>query len=206
MTCATVQQPTKATDGHSLDLQFMKSGTGLTARCTCGAYFGRAFKCNRGGLAFAEANAKAEFDLHLRDIEREKRLERQRDLWWEENGQLFDPDTADVPWFDKREALAKVAFMAGAGHLYHLSIQRDRERRDLDIHRIAIEALEAKQDLLDALKAVRDEMGKGRWAKADAAIKKWDDARAHPERVSGGVSNYGKRPVTKAGKQPKRKI
>jgi hypothetical protein len=30
--------------------------------------------------------------------------------WWSEQGRFLDPDTEDVPWYDKREALAHLAF------------------------------------------------------------------------------------------------
>lgn len=36
------------------------------------------------------------------------------DTWWSCDGQYLDPDTADVPWFDKRRGLAEYAFKAGA--------------------------------------------------------------------------------------------
>lgn len=35
------------------------------------------------------------------------------DKWWQETGKFLDPDTEDVPWFDKRRALAEAAFEAG---------------------------------------------------------------------------------------------
>lgn len=35
------------------------------------------------------------------------------DEWWESKGKFFDPDTSDVPWFDKRKDLAEYAFRAG---------------------------------------------------------------------------------------------
>ncbi len=35
------------------------------------------------------------------------------DKWWQEEGKMIDPDTEDVPWFDKRQALADLAFEAG---------------------------------------------------------------------------------------------
>lgn len=35
------------------------------------------------------------------------------DKWWHEDGRMLDPDTGDVPWFDKRQALAELAFEAG---------------------------------------------------------------------------------------------
>lgn len=34
------------------------------------------------------------------------------DEWWFREGQFLDPDTDDVPWFDKREGLARLAFEA----------------------------------------------------------------------------------------------
>jgi hypothetical protein len=33
--------------------------------------------------------------------------------WWAEEGKSLDPDTEDVPWFDKRKGLAALAFEAG---------------------------------------------------------------------------------------------
>ena len=33
--------------------------------------------------------------------------------WWSEQGRFLDPDTEDVPWYDKREALANLAFDEG---------------------------------------------------------------------------------------------
>ena len=35
------------------------------------------------------------------------------DKWWQEEGKMIDPDTEDVPWFDKRQGLADLAFEAG---------------------------------------------------------------------------------------------
>lgn len=35
--------------------------------------------------------------------------------WWAEDGRMYDPDTEDVPWFDKRKELAELAFTEGAG-------------------------------------------------------------------------------------------
>lgn len=34
------------------------------------------------------------------------------DEWWNNEGRFIDPDTSDVPWFDKREALCHAAFEA----------------------------------------------------------------------------------------------
>lgn len=35
--------------------------------------------------------------------------------WWRDDGRFIDPDTDDVPWFDKRKGLAESAFNAGRG-------------------------------------------------------------------------------------------
>lgn len=32
--------------------------------------------------------------------------------WWKRDGKFIDPDTSDVPWFDKRKGLAAAAFEA----------------------------------------------------------------------------------------------
>ena len=32
------------------------------------------------------------------------------DEWWQREGQYLDPDTDDVPWFDKRRALCEYAY------------------------------------------------------------------------------------------------
>ncbi len=40
-------------------------------------------------------------------------IERQFQEWWSEDGRYIDPDTDDVPWFDKRGGLAQFAFIAG---------------------------------------------------------------------------------------------
>jgi hypothetical protein len=32
------------------------------------------------------------------------------DDWWQRDGRYFDPDTDDVPWFDKRKELAEYAW------------------------------------------------------------------------------------------------
>ena len=39
------------------------------------------------------------------------------DTWWRDEGRFIDPDTSDVPWFDKREELAHCAFDAAASGL-----------------------------------------------------------------------------------------
>lgn len=36
----------------------------------------------------------------------------QFDEWWNRDGRFYDPDTSDVPWFDKRKDLAERAFDA----------------------------------------------------------------------------------------------
>lgn len=37
------------------------------------------------------------------------------DAWWKREGERIDPDTSDVPWFDKRRALAEAAWEAAKG-------------------------------------------------------------------------------------------
>jgi hypothetical protein len=32
--------------------------------------------------------------------------------WWQKDGRFYDPDTSDIPWFDKRKELAGYAFAA----------------------------------------------------------------------------------------------
>lgn len=39
-------------------------------------------------------------------------LEKEFDKWWSEDGSYIDPDTSDVPWFDKRKELCFYAFRA----------------------------------------------------------------------------------------------
>ena len=33
--------------------------------------------------------------------------------WWADDGRMYDPDTDDVPWFDKRKELEELAFAKG---------------------------------------------------------------------------------------------
>ncbi len=33
--------------------------------------------------------------------------------WWADEGRFYDPDTEDVPWFDKRKDLAELTFAKG---------------------------------------------------------------------------------------------
>ena len=33
--------------------------------------------------------------------------------WWRTDGLYIDPDTEDVDWYDKRDELAKMAYVAG---------------------------------------------------------------------------------------------
>lgn len=48
----------------------------------------------------------------MTDKSREQRLEEAFESWWIRAGRHIDPDTEDVPWFDKRKALAGTAFRA----------------------------------------------------------------------------------------------
>lgn len=34
-------------------------------------------------------------------------------LWWRMEGRYIDPDSEDVDWYDKRDALAQMAYIAG---------------------------------------------------------------------------------------------
>lgn len=43
----------------------------------------------------------------------EKQMELRFEKWWGESGRYIDPDTDDVPWFDKRKELCAVAFGVG---------------------------------------------------------------------------------------------
>ena len=45
--------------------------------------------------------------------------------WWLLEGQFIDPDTADVPWFDKRESLCRDAFDAGCKSLEALNKEKE---------------------------------------------------------------------------------
>lgn len=49
--------------------------------------------------------------------------------WWEADGQFIDPDSSDVPWFDKRQELAEDAFLAG------LEAERERVKPLIDFWR-----------------------------------------------------------------------
>ncbi|MCU1301988.1 MAG: hypothetical protein JWQ87_2272 [Candidatus Sulfotelmatobacter sp.] len=35
------------------------------------------------------------------------------DAWWAKDGRYYDPDTSDVPWYDKRKGLAEYAYQRG---------------------------------------------------------------------------------------------
>lgn len=47
------------------------------------------------------------------DTIRAEALEEVFAKWWSKDGQYLDPDTSDVPWFDKRRGLAEYAYRAG---------------------------------------------------------------------------------------------
>lgn len=53
------------------------------------------------------------------------------DEWWQRIGQSLDPDTEDVPWFDKRKDLARDAFIAGASAA--MNYEADRETEPMQI-------------------------------------------------------------------------
>lgn len=37
--------------------------------------------------------------------------------WWQDDGVFYDPDTDDVPWYDKRKELAAYAYRARQAEL-----------------------------------------------------------------------------------------
>lgn len=51
---------------------------------------------------------------HIEDVYPDEAVAADFDAWWSKDGQYLDPDTSDVPWFDKRRGLADYAFAAGA--------------------------------------------------------------------------------------------
>lgn len=53
--------------------------------------------------------------LFLEMMDRDALLSMPFDEWWGSVGRFYDPDTADVDWYDKRKELADLAFSAGRG-------------------------------------------------------------------------------------------
>lgn len=53
------------------------------------------------------------------------------DAWWFREGQYLDPDTDDVPWFDKRKALAEYAFRAAIAMSTNYIADRDTSPRKI---------------------------------------------------------------------------
>lgn len=57
--------------------------------------------------------------------------------WWRDEGRMYDPDTDDVPWFDKRKFLAEIAFTKGVDtgvarsqkHTRNRTVDLDRSKR-----------------------------------------------------------------------------
>lgn len=45
--------------------------------------------------------------------------------WWQREGKSFDPDTEDVPWFDKRKELARKAFDVAMAISQNYVVNRD---------------------------------------------------------------------------------
>ena len=59
----------------SIDIRYHKNGCGLTARCgECGKVIRRATGCNRGGLGYAEAGAREDYEDHKEKC-RERKLQ-----------------------------------------------------------------------------------------------------------------------------------
>lgn len=58
----------------------------------------------------------------------------QFDIWWKNTGRLIDPDTSDVPWFDKRKSLAQSAYVAALttprGQPRKAAAEQDKETPD----------------------------------------------------------------------------
>ena len=44
------------------------------------------------------------------EAKKEQQMMETFEQWWERDGKFFDPDTDDVPWFDKRKFLAEYAW------------------------------------------------------------------------------------------------
>jgi len=56
---------------------------------------------------------QAEAELAAPKLTKENTMLVGFDKWWQEDGRMLDPDTEDVPWFDKRKELAELAFAKG---------------------------------------------------------------------------------------------
>lgn len=115
------------------------------------------------------------------------------DDWWTETGRCLDPDTDDVPWFDKRRGLAEYAFDAG------LSAARDTtevspdvvnaldaydDQKDLHaglVGPMPPEVAEVRQQLLAAIRAYGDQRAFDARAQAgDVVVEIDEDGNVHP--------------------------
>ena len=141
--------------------------------------------CGRAGLQiqFSAADAKVvicphcttQFSCH--DPKNDPRFqiintvlpEEKAATWWQVEGRLIDPDTEDVPWYDKRGELAQIAYIAGftealsqqAGHTASLEA---RHRTLLDNY----DKMEAERDRLREIVRIGvEECGKAE-ARADS--------------------------------------
>ena len=50
---------------HELVIHYFKSGTGFTAKCSCGEKIGRADSCNGSGLAYWLYQVQQAFQRHI---------------------------------------------------------------------------------------------------------------------------------------------
>ena len=58
--------------------------------------------------------------------------------WWNRDGKFYDPDTEDVPWFDKRVFLAERAFDAGVAQEFQLRLRCRRYFRRRPCSQMAV--------------------------------------------------------------------
>lgn len=69
-------------------------------------------------------------------------INEQFESWWSNGGRFIDPDSADVPWFDKRKGLAGYAFFAGAQK--RITAVLETAQPELDRLRTEVEDLRAQ--------------------------------------------------------------
>jgi hypothetical protein len=51
--------------------------------------------------------------INILDYPRRIMTDETFEKWWADDGRFYDPDTEDVPWFDKSKELAELAFAKG---------------------------------------------------------------------------------------------
>jgi hypothetical protein len=106
-------QPTHGLDPNALEAALHKLRRTLEMQANImrdpvrtGAWEG----ADRVANAFASAAEKV---AEIEGTVTQKQVAQDFDDWWSLDGQYIDPDTDDVPWFDKRRGLAMAAFQAG---------------------------------------------------------------------------------------------